>query len=154
MSSQWSVDRLIKLSLYVKYIIHKKFMFIQPALFKQGIYQTIYSSMKIFLHWSVSFYSNQYHFTLANIIFRTPLEIASVIYIYVIYIWYKIKLTRTPCFVVEIFLVPGVLAATFEAPIIMKIHISKIEHWPVIFLSKNKSQNEFLTPCTMREHGG
>ena len=41
------------------------------------------------------------------------------------YICYKIKLTlRPPCFVVEIFLVPGVLAATFEAPIIMKIHIS------------------------------
>ena len=62
--------------------------------------------------------------------------------------------TQTPCFVVEIFLVPGVLAATFEAPIIMKIHISKIELWSVIFKSKNKSQNEFLTPCTMRQHGG
>ena len=69
-------------------------------------------------------------------------------------IWYKIKLTlRPPCFVVEIFLVPGVLAATFDAQIIMKIHISKIELWSVIFKSKNKSQNDFLTPCTMRQHG-
>ena len=65
---------------------------------------------------------------------------AAMMQVYIIipeHIWYKIKLTlRPPCFAVEIFLVPGVLAATFEAPIIMKIHISKIELWSVIFWSE------------------
>ena len=72
-----------------------------------------------------------------------------------IYIWYKLKLTlRPPCFVVEIFLVDGVLETTFKVPIFMKIYMCKIQDEAVIIISKNESQNDFLTPCTMRQHGG
>ena len=70
-------------------------------------------------------------------------------------IWYKLKLTlRPPCFVVEFFLVDGVLDTTFKVPIIMKIYMCKIQDEAVIIIWKNKSQNDFLTPCTMRQHGG
>ena len=72
-----------------------------------------------------------------------------------IHIWCKLKLTRRPpCFVVEIFLVDGVRDTTFKVPINMKIYICKIQDEAVIIISKNKSQNDFLTPCTMRQHGG
>ena len=71
------------------------------------------------------------------------------------HIWYKKKLTRRPpCFVVEIFLVDGVRDTTFKVPINMKIYICKIQYEAVIIILKNKSQNDFLTPCTMRQHGG
>ena len=30
----------------------------------------------------------------------------------------------------------------------------KIQDEAVIIISKNKSENDFLTPCTMRQHGG
>ena len=76
-------------------------------------------------------------------------------YPHMLYIWYKIKLARRPpCFVVEIFLVDGVRDTTFKVPINMKIYICKIQDEAVIIISKNKSQNDFLTPCTMRQHGG
>ena len=55
---------------------------------------------------------------------------------------------------VEIFLVEGVLETTFKVPIIMKIYMCKIQDEAVIIISKNESQNDFLTPCTMRQHGG
>ena len=58
------------------------------------------------------------------------------------YIRYKLKLTlRPPCFVVDIFLVDGVLEKTFKVPIIMKIYMCKIQDEAVIILSKNKPQN-------------
>ena len=60
--------------------------------------------------------------------------------------------TQTPCFVVEIFLVDGVRDTTFKVPINMKIYMCKIQNEAVIIISKNKSQNNFLTPCTMRQH--
>ena len=66
-------------------------------------------------------------------------------------IWYKLKLTlRPPCLVVAFFLVEGVLDTTSKVPIIMKIYMCKIQDEPVIIISKNKSQNDFLSPCTMR----
>ena len=69
--------------------------------------------------------------------------------------WYKLKLTlRPPCFVVEIFSFDGVLDTTFKVPIITKIYMCKIQDKAVIIISKNKPQNDFLTPCTMRQHGG
>ena len=61
---------------------------------------------------------------------------------------------QTPCFVFDIFLVDGVLETTFKLPIIMKIYMCKIQDEAVIIISKNKPQNDFLTPCTMRQHGG
>ena len=69
-------------------------------------------------------------------------------------IWCKLKLIRrAPCFVVEIFLVDSVLETTFKVPIIMKIYMCKIQDEAVIIISKNKPQNDFVTPCTMRQHG-
>ena len=62
--------------------------------------------------------------------------------------------TQTPIFVVEFFLVNGVLETTFKVPIIMKNFMCKIQDEAVIIISKNKPQNSFLTPCTMRQHGG
>ena len=62
--------------------------------------------------------------------------------------------TQTPCFMAEIFLVNGALDTTFKVPIFMKIYMSKIQDQAVINISKNKSPNDFLTPCTMRQHGG
>ena len=70
------------------------------------------------------------------------------------YIWYKIKLTLRPhCFVVDIFLVDGVRDTNFKVLINMKIYICKIQDEAVIIISKYKSQKDFLTPCTMRQHG-
>ena len=70
---------------------------------------------------------------------------------YITHIWYKFKLTlRPPCFMVELFLVDGVLDTTFKVPIIMKMYMCKIQDEPVIIISKNKSQNDFLTPYTLR----
>ena len=51
-------------------------------------------------------------------------------------------------------MVEGVLDTTFKVPIIMKIYMCKIQDEPVIIISKNKSHNDFLTPCTMHQHGG
>ena len=62
--------------------------------------------------------------------------------------------TQTPCFVVEMFLVDGALDTTFKVPIFMKIYICKIQDEVNIITSKNKSQKDFLTHCTTRQHGG
>ena len=68
-----------------------------------------------------------------------------------VYIWCKSKLThRPPYFVVEIFLVDGVLKTTFKVPIDMKIYMCKIQDESVIIISKNESQKDCLTPCTLR----
>ena len=62
-------------------------------------------------------------------------------------IWYKLKLSlRPPCFMVGMFFVDGVLETTFKVPIIMKMYMCKIQDEAVIIISKNKHQNDFLTP--------
>ena len=68
-------------------------------------------------------------------------------------IWYNLKLTlRPPCFMVDCFVVDGVLDTIFKVTINMKIYICKIQDESVIISSKNKSQNDFLPPSTVRHY--
>ena len=61
--------------------------------------------------------------------------------------------TQTPCFVVEILLVDGVMETTYKVPIFTKIYTCKIQEQSAIILSKNKSYHDFFTPCNMRQQG-